>query len=217
MIRLEMSPLLVAATTTLLLACMHFTVGASDVMSVPFGIQQHKDATTNRTGEEAFRSAHEARRYLGGRQPDQSPCGHISLPCPLTVSGCNTSTNISRNLKHLLYMYSYVLRLNDSETNEKELDFLEMMFSRFSQNMEWYVQVSDATVVSVVDQNWILGEINDPLSKKGCTPKGLLKLIIWKFVELGGATVRLNQFSRIHNFGYRLCNHIERLNETCRG
>ena len=173
------------ATSALLLVCMHLSVGA------PLPAD---NLATKRTGTEALNSV----LFPNGLFPDfDSECAsmahleNVNLPRPLNVSGCNsTVSSISTNLNYLVYMYGYILGLSH-ESNSiagSELDkveLLEMVFSRFSIQMERYLQAYDhacSGTVCIAYQGFekasICKEVTVLQQLGGHTHLELIKLII---------------------------------------
>ena len=143
----QMSPLQihVAATSTLLLACVHLSVGAS--------VPPPHTQVIKRTGHEAIRAKYMVEDYFWGTYNTyylnvSAICStlvpHIVLPCPQDVPGCNYSVNVSTNLNYLRHMYTDVLGLiyqnSINESQLEQLDLLEMVFYRFSNQMQRYLQ-----------------------------------------------------------------------------
>ena len=166
----QMSPLQihVAATSALLLTCVYLFVGAN--------IPTRRDATgvtvlpatlltiTKRTGSEAINAKFYVDNYLREAYTSDSvsaSCStlvpHIVLPCPQDVSGCNSSVNVSTNLNYLRHMYTHVLGLiyqnSTDESQLEQLDLLEMVFYRLSNQMQRYLQAHN---LSSVDAKWYL-------------------------------------------------------------
>ena len=140
----QMSPLQihVAATSTLLLACVHLSVGAS--------VPPPPTQLIERTGNEAIRAKVMVDNYLREAYASDSVsdiCStlvpHIVLPCPRDVPGCNSLVNVSTNLNYLRHMYTHVLGLiyqnSTDESQLEQLDLLEMIFYRFSNQMQRYL------------------------------------------------------------------------------
>lgn len=203
-----MSPLLVATTTALLLACVHLSIGAS-IVSVP----GHMDSTIERTATEAIHAKMEASNYLKSVELPEACNINLTYSFHDHVPGCN-STNISRTLNHLMYMYSSILghpsEQRVSDTDEALLDFLEMTFFRFSSQMERYFQVKDCIVQSV-NKREIQEEI-EALQRAGCTRMELLNKIIGYFKELASGTVQLREFENFSIYSYKFCDSAKNLN-----
>ena len=200
-----MSPILVAATTALLLACLHLSISAERV-SVP----EYVKSTTDRTGTEAFRSISVARQYLERLKQPETTCG-IHLACPLNVTKCRTPVNIARNLNHLMYMYSSILGCpgNGDEGEETQLDFMEMTFFRFSSQMDRYIQSKKYTMYQSINKTRIQESVN-VLSAR-CTRRDLIYEVIKYFQELARTTVNLDAFEQTSAFGYMFCDSVKKL------
>ena len=210
-----MSPLQFAATSALLLACMHLCLGAPLPADNP---------VTLRTGTEALNSIAFADDYLQTR----SACAHVDLPCPLSVSGCNTTaSSISTNLNYLLYMYGYVLGLNQESNSTMEsqldkLDFLELVYLRFSNQMERYLQAyrrscSDAMCITYqgVDKENIPGKVTALQQSGGYTHLELAKVVICHLRVMARNTVSLPEFENASLYGYRFCRSLPELQRIC--
>ena len=158
----EMSPrqVHVAVTSALLLACVYLSVGvliptrrlATCVTVPPANLQ----TITRRTGSEAinakvivddyFREAYDNKHLnISAICSTLVPC--IVLPCPQDVPGCNSLVNVSTNLNYLRHMYTHVLGLiyqnSINEPQLEQLDLLEMIFYRLSNQMQWYLQANN--------------------------------------------------------------------------
>ena len=153
----QMSPLQihVAATSAVLLACVYLSVGAhiptrrdSTRVPVPPATLQ---SIIRRTGSEAINAKVHVDHYFRGTYASDNVSAicstlvpHIVLPCPQDVPGYNSLVNVSTNLNYLLHMYTHVLGLiyqnSTDESQLDQLDLLEMVFYRFSNQMQRYLQ-----------------------------------------------------------------------------
>ena len=129
-----------------------------DARSVKYS-QENLEHITNRTGTEAYRSLSAAIDYFGGKTlPEHLPSDcDIRLECCLSGPGCNTPVNISKNLNQLMHMYSSILGLitSDDDTDEIELDFLEMTFFRFRIQMDCYLLQAENYTSQDIDRSAI--------------------------------------------------------------
>ena len=92
------------------------------------------------------------------------PC--IILPCPQDVPGCNSLVNVSINLNYLLHMYTHVLGViyqnSTDESQLEQLDLLEMVFYRLSNQVQRYLQAHNC---SSGDVNCIVHDEIDVIAK----------------------------------------------------
>ena len=216
-----MSPLLVAASSALLLMCMHLSIDAGSVAAPPQHSQDDLEKITNRAGTEALNSANAARKYLKFDEkvilPEDLPSEcHIHLACPLSVSGCNTAMNISKSLNELMYMYSSILGFpSDDDTDETELDFLEMVFFRFCIQMDRYLLHVENYTSQAIDRSTIQMGIKLNLTSPSCTRVKFLRKTTSHFLQLANATSHLDEFTGTSIYGYKFCEAEESLRDTC--
>ena len=215
--QLEMSPLQFTATLALLLACVHLSVG---------GPLPADNPVTRRTGTEAVSSLILPTKYLLSASCASS--ANIDLPCPFNVSGCNsTVSNIATNLNYLVYMYGYVfgiLQENGSiaESELDSLDFLEMVFLRFSSQMHRYLQgyrraCSDATCIAYqgIDMDSIPGNVTALLQSRGYTHLELVKAIMCQVGVVARNTMWLVGRENSSVRPYKFCRSIPPLQDYC--
>ena len=153
----------IAATSLLILACVHSSVSAHIPIrrGTDVGVQG-SDTVANRTGTEANRTGTEAiHAKLGVDEYIKNGNDHfnvtakclalldrINLPRPQNITKCTSEdclVNVSINLQYLLHMYSRVLGLvyqnSTADTDQMEqLDLLEMMYYRLFSQIQRYLQ-----------------------------------------------------------------------------
>ena len=146
----------IAATSLLLLACVHSSVSAHipTRRGTDVGVQG-SDTVANRTGTEAIHAKLGVDKYIkngNDRFNVTAKClalrDRINLPRPQIVPKCTSedcTVNVSINLQYLLHMYSHVLGLvyqnSTAETNQmQQLDLLEMMYHRLFSQIQRYLQ-----------------------------------------------------------------------------
>ena len=153
----------IAATSLLILACVHSSVSAHIPIrrGTDVGVQG-SDTVANTTGTEANRTGTEAiHAKLGVDEYIKNGNDHfnvtakclalrdrINLPRPQIVPKCTSEdcmVNVSINLQYLLHMYSHVLGLvyqnSTADPDQMEqLDLLEMMYYRLFSQIQRYLQ-----------------------------------------------------------------------------
>ena len=178
----KMSPLQVVATSALLLACVYLSVGTPVPVTLRTDTEDIDEAIAKRTGTEAINAKIAVDNYIKDKYKDEDASKYCSslrlsvhywhLPQP-NVMKCNIScieciVNTSTNLNYLLQMYSYVLGLmyRNNSSDEAELDFLEVIFSRFSNQMQRYLQARNhfrRDTMSTKDQQIKAGNLTQPI------------------------------------------------------
>ena len=218
-----MSPLQIAATSALLLACVYLSVGTPIPVTATTGTEVIK-----RTGTEAINAKIAVDDYFkdvhGNKDLDVSAtCSsllhRIVLPCPQNVPGCNSTVNVSKNLNYLLHLYSHVLGfIYQSSTNEAQmgkLDYLEMIYHRFYNQMQRYLQANNLSC-------------RDTMCSKHEDIDGRIKALQVEFTDMEIAEVTLCHlrsiaFSTIRTFGkeysplrpYKFCGSLPHLQQLC--
>ena len=155
----EMSPLQTVAATALLLACVYLSAG-NPIPENPTTCTEDTAAKDikNITGTEAINAKTQVDTYFKDASGNKdlnvaatcsSQLYHINLPYAQNVSGCISMVNVSMNLNYLLYMYSHVLGfIYQNSTDEAQmgkLDYLQLIYYRFSNHMQWYLQAHNTS------------------------------------------------------------------------
>ena len=181
-----------------------------------------------RTGTEAINAKTEVDKYLkdtyGNKDLDVSAtCSslqdRIVLPCPQNGPGCNSMVSVFMNLNYLLYMYSHVLGfIYQNSTDEAQmvkLDYLEMIYHRFSNQMQRYLQAHNLSC-------------RDTMCSKHEDIDGRIKALQVEFTDMEIAKVTLCHLRRIalstiRTFGkeysplrpYKFCGSLPHLQQLC--
>ena len=146
----------IAATSLLLLACVHSSVSAHIPIrrGTDVGVQG-SDTVANRTGTEAIHAKLGVDEYIKNgtnhfnvTDKCSALLDRINLPHPQNITNCTSEdcmVNVSINLQYLLHMYSHVLGLvyqnSTADTDQMEqLDLLEMMYYRLFSQIQRYLQ-----------------------------------------------------------------------------
>ena len=146
----------IAATSLLLLACVHSSVSAHIPIQrgTDVGVQG-SDTVANTTGTEAIHAKLGVDEYIKNGNDHfnvTAKCSalldRINLPRPQIVPKCTSEdcmVNVSINLQYLLHMYSHVLGLvyqnSTADPDQMEqLDLLEMMYYRLFSQIQRYLQ-----------------------------------------------------------------------------
>ena len=153
----KMSPLQIAGTSVLLLACVYLSVGAH----IPAQRRDARNAAVARgTGSEAINAKAQVDDYFKYAYTNNdsnvtTTCSNlvadINLPRPQDVPGCDSMVNASTNFQYFFDMYSHVVGLiylnstngsqsSTSKTLIERLDLLEMIHYRLSKHMQRYLQ-----------------------------------------------------------------------------
>ena len=150
-----MSPFQAPTIAAILLVCIYMSKGVPSRIPRTTGEEDTIVTVKKRTCTEAFNTKLAVEDYfksVNGQDLMSATCNcSIDLPYPQNVRECNSIyTSISINLNHLLYMYSHVLGfiyLNTtiSQSQMDELDVLEMVFYRFSNQMQRYLRADSFT------------------------------------------------------------------------
>ena len=218
-----MYPLQIAATSALLLTCVYLSVGTSIPVTRATDIPK---VVKSRTGTEAINAKIQVEVYFKdayGNKDVSAICSpllrHIVLPCPQNVHGCNSMVSVSKNLNYLLHMYSHVLgfiyQSNTDEAQMGKLDYLEMIYHRFYNQMQRYLQAdrySHGDTVSIKHQD-IDGKVEKLQDE--VTNMTIAKAVL--------CHLRKMAFSAMHEVGqenaairgYRFCKILPVLNGTC--
>ena len=227
--RPEMSPLQIAATSALLLACVYLSVGTPIPVTPRTGTEDVDDAITKRTGTEAIHAKKAVDDYLkdvyGNKDLNvKANCSsllhHIVLPCPQNVPGCNSMVSVSKNLNYLLYMYSHVLgfiyQSNTYDAQMVKLDYLEMIYHRFYNQMQRYLQACNLshgdTMCSEhedIDEKIIALQVEFPDMKE------VAKVILCHLRSIAFCTMRKFGEKNSPLRPYKFCRISPVLNETC--
>ena len=146
----------IAATSLLLLACVHSSVSAHIPIrrGTDVGVQG-SDKVANRTGTEAIHAKLGVDVYIktftdhfNVTDKCSALLDRIDLPRPQNVPKCTSKAcmvNVSINLQYLLHMYSRVLGLvyqnsTADPDQTQHLDFLEMIYYRLFSQIQRYLQ-----------------------------------------------------------------------------
>ena len=221
------------AACALLLACVYLSVGTPMPVTPTTGTEDG----TNRTGTEAINAKVAVEDYFKGRidkylkdvhgnkdLPVKATCSslldRIVLPCPQNGPGCNSMVNVSKNLNHLLYMYSHVLGfIYQSSTDETEmvkLDYLEMIYHRLTSQMQRYLQAcnlshGDTGSIKHQDIDRKVKKLQDKEFNNICIAEGILcqlkNMAHSAMCQVGPDNASL--------YGYRFCKIRTALNKTC--
>lgn len=113
------------------------------------------------------------------------------LPFPALNKGLQSTANVFWNLSHLLQMYRSVWRLMELhegyalESESAKLDMLEIVISRFSNQVERYLQANRCSCTGTscithqaINETSIQGVLQRQFTPAGCTRKLLLGKII---------------------------------------
>ena len=180
----------------LVLVCVHLhfdvAVGDSeDLWCDETLIVNHN--VTQRTGTDALNARVLANKYLARISPADklNGCGNVSLINISPGSGLQGTANASSNLNKLLYMYRSVWRYmalsgsKISEADSTKLDLLETVFTRLSNQVEWYLQFrrcvcnhAQCTVSENIDKSGIQQEIQMMHMQPSCTHMRSLNVIV---------------------------------------
>ena len=221
-----MSPPLVAATSALLLACcVYLSVGTP----IPVAPTTGTEVIQKRTATEAINANYAVIKYLKDAYGNKdlhvsATCSsmrhRIVLPCPQNVSGCNSMANISTNLNYLLYMYSHVLgfiyQMNSNETQMAQLDFLEMTFYRFSNQMQRFLQAHNlhlhADTICIKHQ-----DIDRKVEKLQLefTDMEIAKVVLCHLRGMARSTMRNIGAENTTLRGYKFCHSLPYLQQLC--
>ena len=221
--RLEMSPLQIAATSALLLACVYLPLGTPMPVTAPTVTEVIK-----RTGSEAINAKTAVDNYLKDVYDNKdldvtancsSLLRHTVLLSPQNGPGCNSMVNVSKNLNYLLHMYSRVLgfiyQSSTDETQMVRLDYLEMIYHRFYNQMQRYLQAHNLSC-------------RDAMCSKHEDIDGRITALQVEFTDMGIAEVvlcHLRNMARsaldqvgpknasLYKYGFCEIRHV--LNKTC--
>ena len=226
-----MSPLQVVATSALLLACVYLSVGTLVPVTPTTGTEDVDEAITKRTGTEAINAKKAVDDYIKAEYNEvkgvSKHCSSLrlsvhywDLPHP-NVTKCNIScigciVNISTNLNYLLQMYGYVLGLmhRNNSLNEAELDFLEVIFSRFSNQMQRYLQARNhfhRDTMSTNDQQIIAGNLTQPIEGY----RQIANAILCQLRDVAKSTVFTFGAEHSSLYGYKFCGSLSDLQKLC--
>ena len=133
-------------------------------------------------------------QYMIDGLKENGECQSIVLPsppCSAFNSTLQSTANAFWNLTHLLQMYRFVWRIMElhegysEESESAKLDFLEIVFSRFSNQVERYLQVhrcsckdSNCTMYQSINKESIQEVVQREFNPSGCSRKLLLGKII---------------------------------------
>ena len=224
-----MSPLQVVATSALLLACVYLSVG-NPIPVTPTTGTDVDEAITKRTGTESINAKIAVDNYIKDKYKDEDASKYCSslrlsvhywhLPHP-NVPKCNIScigciVNTSTNLNYLLQMYGYVLGLmyRNNISDEAELDFLEVIFSRFSNQMQRYLQAHNhfrRDTMSTKDQQIKAGNLTQPIEGY----RQIANAILCQLRDVANTT--MHTFGAKHSslYGYKFCGSLSDLQKLC--
>ena len=221
-------------------------MGSSEAPWCKHAIQANRTAITQRTGTEALNVQRIAKCYLKNGTVCSHPqivgmsfdrvneCGNISLIPP--ASELQGTANAFRNLNKLLHMYHYIWRYlelhhNDGEflqTESPKLDMLGIVYFRFSNQVERYLQVHRCScndtqcTVQGIDKKEIEQEIHQKLQTATCTHKLLLNVIMQDLRKVANDTLQSLTCRHSPNcpdtyslYPYQLCHSLRTIPITC--
>ena len=128
--------------------------------------------------------------------------------------------NVSKNLNYLLYMYSHVLGfIYQSSTNEAQmvkLDYLEMIYHRFSSQMQRYLQAcnfshGDTVSIKHQDIDKRVKKLQDKKFDNICIAEGVL----CQLKNMAISAMRQVGWTASGLYEYRFCKIRPLLNKTC--
>ena len=215
----EMSPFQIISASALLLTCVYLPLGT------PMPVTAR---VIKRTGTEAINAKVEIDNYLkdtyGNKDLDvKATCSsllhHIVLPCPQNVSGCNSMVNVSKNLNYLLHLYSHVLgfiyQRSTDETQMVKLDYLEMIYHRFYNQMQRYLQVHNLSHgdTKCIEQEDIHGNIT--ALQVDITDIEIAEVILCHLRDMAFSTMHMLGEENSLVRGYKFCRILPDLQQLC--
>ena len=225
-----MSPLQVVATSALLLACVYLSVGTPVPVTPRTCTEDVDEAITKRTGTEAINAKKAVDDYIKKEYKVEDVSKRCSslrlsvhywhLPHPnvteYNISCIGCIVNISTNLNYLLQMYSYVLGFmyRNNISDEAELDFLEVIFSRFSNQMQRYLQARNhfrRDTMSTKDQQIKAGNLTQP--REGY--RQIANVILCQLRDMARTTMRTFGAEHSTLYGYKFCGSLSDLQKLC--
>ena len=217
-----MYPLQIAATSALLLACVYLSVGT------PIPVTRATDipkVVKNRTGTEAINAKTQVEDYFSDVHGKDAKAicpslqDRIVLPCPQNGPGCNSMVNVSKNLNYLLHLYSHVLGfIYQSSTDEAQmvkLDYLEMIYHRFSNQMQRYIQAHNPSHgdTKYIEYEDIHGKITAlPVE---FTDMGYAEVVLCHLRSMAITAMRQVGPESAALRGYKFCDILPALNKKC--
>ena len=198
------------------------------------------DIVKKRTGTEAINAKAAVDNYLKDANDNEGldVSAHcLDLGSYLHMEECTSMAcmvNVSIDLQYLLSMYSHALGriYQDSTSNagstssdEAELDFLEMTFSRFSNQMQRYLQASkecsggtayNGTAMRSIYINH--QEIDNRLGTQPATGyKKSAHVVLCQLRRVAMAVVYTLKQENCSLYGYKFCSSLEELISMCEG
>ena len=223
-----MSPLQIATTSALLLACVYLSLGAHiparrDTSTVTAATETeviYKKNVASRTGTEAATAKYQVDQYI----KKVTDCSNvtaecsalldsINLPRPQNVPNCASKecmVNVSINLQYLLHMYSHVLGLiyqkSTTETVQMQrLDLLEMMYHRMFSQTQRYLQAHKLTSGNdFVSFN----SSEDP----NLEPTQYVKVVLCRLRQMAKRAMDIIGKENINLYAYKFCRSVQLAN-----